>query len=145
MRLPTEKQETLLAWITRRAQWVDIKVAEQPRLAGTPKPVRRRIESVIKVLNRQIGDIDQRMKTRFAERKKRLESIQGVGIGTPAVLLAALPKPDPLNRREIVKLAGVAPLNHGRGKKRGKRSTWGGRATARRVLYMAALSAVRDR
>jgi transposase len=37
----------------------------------------------------------------------------------------------------------LAPLNHDSGKMRGRRSTWGGRATVRRALYMATLSAVR--
>jgi transposase len=69
--------------------------------------------------------------------------IQGVRVETPAVLLATLPELGPLNRREIAKLAGVAPLNHDSGKKHGRRSTWGGRAPVRRVLSMAALSAVR--
>jgi transposase len=48
MRLPTEEQETLLAWVTRRAQRIEIRVAEEHRLAGTPQLVRRSIESVIK-------------------------------------------------------------------------------------------------
>ncbi|MDR2091967.1 MAG: IS110 family transposase [Azoarcus sp.] len=147
MRLPTEEQETLLAWVTRRAQLVEIKVAEPHRLAGAPKRVRRSIESVIKLLNRQIGeideDIDPHLKQHFAEQKKRLEGIQGVGVGTQATLLAALPELGMLNRREIAKRAGVAPLNHDSGKMRGKRSTWGGRAPVRRALYMATLSAVR--
>lgn len=48
MRLPTEEQETLLAWVTRRAQLIEIRGAGQPRLTGAPKPIRRGIESVIK-------------------------------------------------------------------------------------------------
>jgi transposase len=147
MRLPTEEQETLLAWVTRRAQLIEIKVGEQHRLAGAPKSVRRSIEAVIKMLNRQIGeideDIDRHLKEHFAEQRKRLEGIKGVGTGTQAVLLAALPELGALNRREIAKLAGVAPLNHDSGKMRGKRGTWGGRAPVRKALYMATLSAVR--
>ncbi|MDR2111863.1 MAG: transposase [Candidatus Accumulibacter sp.] len=72
-------------------------------------------------MNRQIGeidhDIDQHLKQHFAEQKKLLESIKGVGTQ------ATWPKLGPLNRREIAKLAGIAPLNHDSGKKRGKRST----------------------
>jgi transposase len=147
LRLPTQEQKTLLAWVTRRAQRIDIRVAEEHRLAGAPKSIRRGIESVIKMLNRQIDEIDQdleqHLKPHFAEPQKLLESIQGVGVGTQAVLLAALPELGKLNRREIAKLTGVAPLNHDSGKMRGRRSTWGGRATVRRALYMATLSAVR--
>ena len=147
MRLPTEEQETLLAQVTRRAQMIEIRVAEQHRLAGAPQSVRRSILSVIKMLNRQIGEIDkdieQHLKQHFAEQRKLLEGIKGVGVGTQAVLLAALPELGQLTRREIAKLVGVAPLNHDSGKMRGRRSTWGGRAPVRRALYMAALSAVR--
>ena len=38
---------------------------------------------------------------------------------------------------------GVAPLNRDSGTLRGRRTVWGGRATIRKVLYMAAASAVR--
>jgi len=38
---------------------------------------------------------------------------------------------------------GVAPLNKDSGKFQGKRRIWGGRASVRRVLYMATLVAVR--
>ena len=47
MPLPTEEQETLLAQVTRRAQPIGIKVAEQHRLADAPKSVRRSVLSVI--------------------------------------------------------------------------------------------------
>ena len=38
---------------------------------------------------------------------------------------------------------GVAPLNRDSGAYRGRRTTWGGRASVRTVLYMATLSATR--
>jgi transposase len=133
MRLPTEAQETLLAWVTRRAQPIEIKVAEPHHRAGAPQSVQRSILSLIKTLNRQIGeiddDIDRHMKEHFAERRKLLEGIEGVGVGTQALLLAALPEPGKPNRLEIAKRAGVAPLNHDSGGIRGRRSAWGGRAT----------------
>jgi transposase len=37
----------------------------------------------------------------------------------------------------------VAPLNNDSGERAGKRSTWGGRANIRAVLYMATLAACR--
>jgi transposase len=43
-----------------------------------------------------------------------------------------------LNRKEIAALVGVAPFNRDSGKMRGKRSVWGGRASIRSALYMAA-------
>ena len=48
-----------------------------------------------------------------------------------------------LNRQEIAALVGLAPFNRDSGRFRGKRSIWGGRASVRSVLYMAALTARR--
>lgn len=38
---------------------------------------------------------------------------------------------------------GVAPINRDSGRRRGVRSTWGGRAIVRRAVFMSALVAVR--
>ena len=62
---------------------------------------------------------------------------------TIASLLAELPELGLLNRQEIAALVGLAPFNRDSGRFRGKRSIWGGRASVRSVLYMAALSARR--
>ena len=54
-----------------------------------------------------------------------------------------LPELGWLKSRGLATLAGVAPLNQDSGQLRGKRRIWGGRAAVRRILYMAALSAIR--
>jgi len=43
----------------------------------------------------------------------------------------------------VAALVGVAPLNNDSGKHAGQRSTWGGRAPVRAVLYMATVTACR--
>ena len=48
-----------------------------------------------------------------------------------------------LNRGEVAKLVGVAPINRDSGTKSGKRFIGGGRGQVRRVLYMASLVAIR--
>ena len=58
-------------------------------------------------------------------------------------LLAELPELGQLDRRRIAALVGVAPLSRESGRLRGRRGIWGGRAQVRRVLYMAAVVAVR--
>jgi transposase len=58
-------------------------------------------------------------------------------------MLSRCPEIGQLNRREIAKLVGIAPLNSDSGKYRGQRHIWGGRADVRSVLYMAAVSAKR--
>ena len=57
--------------------------------------------------------------------------------------MAELPELGELNRNEIAKLVGVAPINNDSGLKPRKRKTMGGRSYVRRVLYMASLSATR--
>jgi transposase len=58
-------------------------------------------------------------------------------------LLAELPELGKLNRKQIAALVGVAPFNRDSGKMHGKQMIWGGRASVRTSLYMAALSASR--
>jgi len=57
--------------------------------------------------------------------------------------LALLPELGLLNRQQIAKLAGVAPLNQDSPTTQGKRRMYGGRSEMRVALYMATLSAVR--
>ena len=72
-----------------------------------------------------------------------MTSIPGVGRVTATTLLAALPELGALSRREICALVGVCPFNRDSGSHRGRRIIWGGRASVRAVLYMAALAASR--
>ncbi|MFP5485522.1 MAG: IS110 family transposase [Gammaproteobacteria bacterium] len=146
-KMATPQQEQLQALVTRRAQLVHMRVAETNRLNQAHALSAKSIQAVIKTLDKQIKTLDEdignRLKQHFAQKLKLLEGFKGIGEGTKAVLMAALPELGQLNRREIGKLVGVAPLNHDSGKMRGRRSVWGGRADVRSALYMAALSAVR--
>lgn len=55
--------------------------------------------------------------------------------------MAELPELGTLNRQEIAKLAGLAPLNRDSGRYRGQRKIGGGRQEVRTCLYMAAFNA----
>ncbi len=146
-RLPSEQQQMLQALVTRRAQLIVMRVAENNRQAGAHSSQRKSIESVLKVLNLQIEKVDKdigaNLDKHFHEKLDLLKGIKGVADGTKAVLMASLPELGELNAAEISKLAGIAPLNCDSGKMRGKRTTWGGRADVRSALYMATLSAAR--
>jgi transposase len=48
-----------------------------------------------------------------------------------------------LTRKQIAALVGVAPLNCDSGRFRGRRLVWGGRASVRTALYLAAMCATR--
>jgi len=147
MKLPDAAQEALQALVTRRQQLIKMRVAEDNRLALSNKSQRKSIEAVRKVLNKELAridqDIDGRLKEHFAEKMALLKGFKGIGAGTQASLMAALPELGSLSHEQIGKLVGVAPLNCDSGKQKGKRITWGGRADVRSMLYMATLSAIR--
>lgn len=69
--------------------------------------------------------------------------IPGIGLSTAAVILAYLQEAGRLNRRQVAKLAGLAPLEHQSGASRGQAHIADGRAQLRRALYCSALVAAR--
>ena len=73
----------------------------------------------------------------------RLDQAAGLDWRGALGLLGYLPELGSLNRRAIAKLAGLAPLNYDSGQFRGQRHIAGGRAPARRLLYLASLTAIR--
>lgn len=77
------------------------------------------------------------------ERIKILSSVKGIGPVTTAVLIAELPELGTLNRGQIAKLVGVAPIANDSGKHSKRRQTAGGRALVRKAIYMAAVVATR--
>ena len=147
MKLPDANQEALQALVTRRQQLIQMRVAEDNRLALSNKSQRKSIEAVRKVLNKELAridhDIDGQLKEHFAEKVALFQGFKGIGAGTQASMMAALPELGSLSHEQIGKLVGVAPLNCDSGKQKGKRITWGGRADVRSMLYMATLSAMR--
>jgi len=146
---PDEREQRLKALVTRRRQLVAMRTAELNRRAQANPEVRKSIDAVLKILHRQIEDVEHdidgtiRHSRLWHEKDILLQSVPGVGPGTSRTLLAALPELGRLNRRQIASLVGLAPFNRDSGRWRGERSIWGGRAEVRTALYMATLSAVR--
>jgi len=145
--VPDEEREALSALVTRRAQLVQMRVAEHNRLPRAHRLQVKSIRHLIQALDQQIRELDEdiggRLECQFKDKLDLLKDVKGVGAGTQAVLMSALPELGTLDRRAISKLVGVAPLACDSGTLRGKRRIWGGRADVRRALYMAALSASR--
>ena len=100
-------------------------------------------------LSKRVDETDDELKRTlrqsavWCEKDDLLQGVPGVGAVTSQTMLAMCPELGQLNRREIAKLAGVAPLARDSGTHRGRRSVWGGRSELRRVLYMAALTLMR--
>ena len=145
---PTEAhREELAALVTRRRQLVDMRVAESNRLEHAVARTARSIRSVIKTLDKQLADVDKDiddlLERHFKQQHELLDSIKGVGPVTIVTMTALVPELGRLDRRQISKLIGVAPLANDSGQHKGRRSIWGGRKDVRSVLYMAILSAIR--
>lgn len=140
-------RQELAALMTRRRQLVDMRVAENNRLEHAGKRAVRSIRSVLKTLDKQLAaidkDVDDHLDRHFKDQRTLLDSVKGVGPVTILTLTAALPELGRLQRRQIAKLVGVAPLADDSGPRKGKRRTWGGRTEVRAVVYMATMAAIK--
>jgi transposase len=147
--LPDEITLELRALIARRRQITEMMVAERNRLSGASKSVRKRIHAHIRWLEAELHradkDLDQsiRQSPIWRENEDLLRSVPSIGPVVGRTLVAELPELGRLNRKQIAALVGIAPLNRDSGTLRGHRAIWGGRATVRAALYMAALVASR--
>ena len=147
--IPDEIHRELEALVSRRRQLVDMRAAEVKRKQTAPRVVHPSIDAIIEALSKQIDDIDDNLQRvvrsvpGWQEAEERNTSTPGVGRVLSTTLTALVPELGKLDRKQIASLVGVAPLNNDSGKTEGKRTTWGGRAAVRAVLYMAALSAFR--
>ncbi len=145
---PSAEQETLRALVQRREQLVQQRDDERRRLKQATLPtvresliahigyLRAQITAIAREIVRARADID-------SDLCRRLLAVEGIGEVTAASLLAYLPELGRLDRRQIAALAGLAPYNADSGQHSGKRRIRGGRASIRRVLYMACWSVIR--
>lgn len=148
--LADETTRKLEETLTRRRQLTEMLVAEKNRLSSAVTlRVKKDIEEHIKWLKKRLRDVDADLNGQveasdlWNARVELLETLDGIGRVTSLTLLAVVPELGTLNRKQIAKLVGVAPINNDSGRRSGKRSIWGGRAEARAVLYMATLVATR--
>jgi transposase len=138
----------LQAIMTRRRQLLDMLTAETNRMYNCRSTkVRENIYAHVKWLRAQIKDVNRDLDAKlrdtpiWREKDDLLRSVPGVGKVLSRTLLAQLPELGKLDHGKIAALVGVAPLNRDSGNMRGRRSIWGGRASIRAPLYMAAMSA----
>lgn len=149
--IPDAATQALAALVVRRRQLIEMIGMERRRLEQAPPTGRitRDLRNHIRWLERRVADVDDDIGTAIQAsplwrvQEDLLRSVPGVGPITARTLLAELPELGTLDRRAIAALVGVAPMNCDSGQYRGQRHIWGGRATVRATLYMAAVSAAR--
>jgi transposase len=136
--------------VARRRQLLDMLGAERNRQGQVrARRVQRDLAAHVRWLTRALADVERdlndtiRSSPLWRQRDELLTSVPGVGDVTAHTLIADVPELGALTRRQIAALIGVAPINRDSGALRGRRRIAGGRPAVRRVLYMAALVAVR--
>ena len=135
--------------IARRRQLVALLVAEKNRLGVAPSAVRREIAGLVRLLERRIQRLEQRIDALLqADPERRetaglLRSVPSVGPGVARTLRIDLPELGQLNRRQIASLVGIAPFARDSGRKQGQRRVRAGRAAPRTALYLAAMNGAR--
>jgi transposase len=123
--------------------------AAQCRIKQAPSICHPFLQDEIDFYEKKIEQIQNEIETKIKNhptlRTKRdlMVTMKGVGNKIASVLLAEIPELGTLSRTQIASLVGVAPKTHESGKKIQKARISGGRFYARKMLYMAALVAVR--
>ena len=145
---PSESEAALEALVVRRDQLKELVALEARREEHHHHPgVKKEAALLQKQLAAHLARIEAQISALLAAaaeikaRVERLTSVAGVGAVSAYTLLAYLPELGKLPRGAISALAGVAPMNADSGPVRGQRHIRGGRAPARKALYMAALCA----
>lgn len=142
--------ERLAELVTARRQLVDARQQAGNHTEHQRDPaLKRLLARRIRQLERDVEQLDQLITKAIAEnpdfsaRQDLLCSMPGVGPVLAATLLALLPELGSLSNRAVAALVGVAPYDYDSGRMKGRRHIFGGRATIRRVLFMAAQVAAR--
>ena len=138
------------ALVARRNQLLELINQENNRLKQSwDDDAKKSNREVLEVLKNQLKSIDTQLAkmpqvdTKNHRTIEILESVKGVGPVMISTVIAELPELGKLNRGEVAKLVGVAPINRDSGKKLGKHFIGEGRGQVRHVLYMATLVAIR--
>jgi transposase len=147
--IPGPRQRQMADLVRRRRQLIAMVVAEKNRLDTASAVVRRDIQALVKVLERRVAKIDERIDAAIAadpekaENWERLQTTPSVGPGVARALIVELPELGALSRKQITSLVGLAPFAKDSGRKIGQRHIRAGRSGPRTALYLAAMNGAR--
>jgi transposase len=146
---PSPERAELRALVKGRDQIVQQRDDNRRRLKQTDSPpVRAALQRIEATLAKEIALMDKQLAIAVRacddERTQRLLEVPGIGKVTVATLIAHLPELGTLGNRQISALVGVAPYTQQSGRRDGPRRICAGRPFIRRILYMAAVAAIRS-
>lgn len=148
--LPSPAERRLADLVSRRQDLVQDRVREQNRRATTTDPlILASIERHLTMLAAELRALERAMATvtttdaALATRTARLRSAPGIGPVIAATVVAGLPELGTLAPKPLAALVGVAPFARESGAQTHRRAIAGGRATVRKALYQAVVSATR--
>jgi len=147
---PDSQRQTLQTLVLTRRDLVDQRVACNNRMTAPGAAVARpflkrllaRLDAEITAIEAAAAALIKRHQT-LDRAVCSLRSLSGIGFVTAASIVALMPELGTLNRRQAAALAGLAPHPAQSGTSDGYRRTRGGRPELKKVLFMAALTAVR--
>jgi transposase len=134
--------------VVRRNQLKEDIVVESNRKRLVDDEAEESILKHIKFLEEEVKDIEKKITSLIRSDKvmkakmKVLLKFKGIGEVTAAAMLALVPELGYITNKNVSSLVGLAPMDNDSGVLKGKRSISGGRAHARKALYMPAWVAV---
>jgi transposase len=149
---PTPAERRLRQLVRRRRALVEMRTQELNRLeAPGTESVEKSIRDMITMLENQIANLEGEIKKTIDDdddlkgKRDLIESIDGIGPTTSATLLAETPHIDKFeSSKALAAFAGVCPQVQQSGRSVARsRTTKIGNREIRKVLYMAALAALR--
>jgi transposase len=135
--------------VARASAVAALTALKNQRAAATVRFLQQQLDCRIERADHDIEALDAAILARIkadASLERRyaiLTSIAGIGFVAAATMIASLPELGRSTTKQIAMLAGLAPIADQSGQRDGARVVWGGRASVRRILYLAALSAAR--
>lgn len=147
--LPGPRQRQMADLVRRRRQLIAMVVAEKSRLDTSSALIRRDIQALVKLLEKRVAKLDDRIDVAIAadpekaENWERLQTVPSVGPGVARALIVDLPELGALGRKQISSLVGLAPFAKDSGRKTGQRRIRAGRSGPRTALYLAAMNGAR--
>ncbi|UPJ55109.1 IS110 family transposase [Bradyrhizobium sp. 192] len=141
-------REKLVQIVNARQALIDMRTSLQSRNEhSTPDVVQKMQGRLLKQITLEVAKLEAAIAVlikatpRFAELAEIIESVPGLGGGTSAGLIGAMPELGQIGDKVAAALLGAAPYDDDSGKRRGVRHIQGGRRKVRNLFYMACMGA----